>query len=876
MLKVIDVKLDYEKNPVGIKKLPSFSWIIESDNSGVFQTHYRIQVLKSDTFDEILFDSGIVDSSESAHVYIEGLALESTTKYYYRVKIKDNHNEESDWSEVGYFVTALLDNAEWIGDFITIETDDDADNSKGTYLRKEIEIKGSIKEAYLHSTALGLYHIYINGEKVGNDELTPGWTSYNKHLLFQTYDITDRLKEGKNCLGAMLGAGWYKGVMGFEWKRNLYGKKTGLLCQLVIKYEDGTKEIIASDESWKGSDSPVIYSEIYDGEIYDSRKEKAGWNLIEFDDNDWTGVNTIDFNKNILYPQASSKVKEMTKVPVKEIIVTPEGDTVIDFGQNLTGWLKFKLEGKEGDVVELRHFEVLDAKGNVYLDNLRNAKQTIKYICSSNEIVTYKPYFTFQGFRYVHVVSYPGDIKPENFVAYAVHSDMEETGTFECSNPDINQLQQNILWSMKGNFLDIPTDCPQRNERLGWTGDAQIFARTASYLMNTYTFFRKWLRDLAADQKDSGGVPHLVPDIFDCYETNDWLLKQGTHSAAAWADAAVIIPWTLYLTFGDKKILETQYDSMKAWIEFMRKHSNDNIWNYKLQFGDWVALDAEEGSYFGATPNDLTCTAFYAYSTELFAKIAKILGNSEDYATYSKLYNDIKRSYQETFFTKEGELTAQTQTAHIISLHFNLVPDEHREKIVNGLLRLLEKENGHLVTGFVGTPYFCHVLSQNGHTKEAYELLLKDDFPSWLYQVKMGATTIWEHWDGIKPDGTMWSPDMNSFNHYAYGAIGEWLYRVVAGIEIDEEKPGYKHIIINPHVGGGLDYVRASYKSIYGPINVEWRVEGSNIRLNVNIPHNTSATIALNGEKYAEDVGSGQHEYVFKTEGRTFCLDSRG
>ena len=319
------------------------------------------------------------------------------------------------------------------------------------------------------------------------------------------------------------------------------------------KYEDGTKEIIASDESWKGSDSPVIYSEIYDGEIYDSRKEKAGWNLIEFDDNDWTGVNTIDFNKNILYPQASSKVKEMTKVPVKEIIVTPEGDTVIDFGQNLTGWLKFKLEGKEGDVVELRHFEVLDAKGKVYLDNLRNAKQTIKYICSSNEIVTYKPYFTFQGFRYVHVVSYPGDIKPENFVAYAVHSDMEETGTFECSNPDINQLQQNILWSMKGNFLDIPTDCPQRNERLGWTGDAQIFARTASYLMNTYTFFRKWLRDLAADQKDSGGVPHLVPDIFDCYETNDWLLKQGTHSAAAWADAAVIIPWTLYLTFGDKR-----------------------------------------------------------------------------------------------------------------------------------------------------------------------------------------------------------------------------------------------------------------------------------------------------------------------------------
>ena len=518
--------------------------------------------------------------------------------------------------------------------------------------------------------------------------------------------------------------------------------------------------------------------------------------------------------------QPGSHVTMVDRLPAVAVLTTPEGDRVVDFGQNMTGWVEIRAKGVPGAVFELNCFEVLDAAGNVYTDNLRGAKETIRYICRDDQAFCWHPNFTFQGFRYARIAAFYGEPKPENFVAHTVHSAMAQTGFFSCANPDLNQLWHNILWGLKSNFLDIPTDCPQRNERLGWTGDAQIFCRTASYLMNTYTFFSKWLADVAADQTPEGGVPHVVPDLITGYEEDDWLLSQGTHSAAAWADVAVLNPWHMYLTYGDQEILKKQYRSMKRWIEFMRTHAVDHIWNYQLQFGDWVALDAHEGSYFGATPNDLTCTAYYALSTRTFARIAGILGKREDEKTYKRLYEDILRTFQSRFFDSEGNMTAQTQTAHIIALYFGLVPEKYREKTAAALVRLLEKENGHLVTGFVGTPYFCHALSANGYLKQAYELLLKDDFPSWLYQVKMGATTVWEHWDGIRPDGTMWSPDMNSFNHYAYGAVGEWMYRVLAGLEIDETHPGYKRFIVQPHPGGGLTWARTDFISVYGKISV--------------------------------------------------------
>lgn len=845
MLKITDIRVNYLENPAGIKGNIQVGWLLNSDNRNVVQTSYQVQIAKELDFNHPVFDSGETSGDESAHVPVQGVAWESAVKYGIRVRAGDNYGEQSEWSAPSFFITGLQSADEWTAEFVSAETSADKDNSKGTYVRKTFDIKGKVKSAYVLSTALGLYQMFINSKRVGTDEFAPGWTSYNKRLLYQTYDVTDCLCEGANAVGAMLGAGWYKGDMGFKRFRNHYGIQTAFACQIMILYEDGTKEVIASDESWTGNDSPVIFSEIYDGEIYDANKEIDGWDTADFRDAGWKKVNIVPFSKDILVPQNGCSVKQITAIPAKRIFKTKQGDTVIDFGQNLTGWIHFKVKGKAGDKVELIHFEVLDSDGNVYLDNLRSAKETVVYICKDDSQAEYHPYFSFQGFQYAVIKSWPGTPELTDFTAWAVHSDMGDTGTFSCSNPDINQLQHNIKWGMKGNFLDIPTDCPQRDERLGWTGDSQIFCRTASYIMNTYTFYSKWLKDLEADQTPEGGVAHVVPDILEGKADDDRLLKDGTHSAAAWGDAAVINPWTLYLTFGDKAVIKNQYESMKAWIGFMQNHAVDGIWNYKLQFGDWVALDAEEGSYFGATPNDLTCTAYYAYSTGLFAKMAEAVGNREDAENYGRLYKEIVDGYQNHFFDKDGELTAQTQTAHILSLYFNLVPDKYREKTVQGLLRLLDKENGHLVTGFVGTPYFCHALSQNGHVKEAYDLLLKDDFPSWLYQVKKGATTIWEHWDGLKPDGTMWSPDMNSFNHYAYGAIGEWLYRVSAGIEVDEKNPGYKHSIIYPRIGGNLDYVDASYTGIYGQLSVRWSTRGNEVTLDITVPHNTTSDIIL-------------------------------
>lgn len=854
MVSLSSVKINDQQNPVGIQSVEQIGWKIHSDRKNVLQLSYRYQLASDKDFQNLIYDSGIVNSEESAH--IDGSVLNeklvSAEKYFLRVRV-DTNVGQTDWA-YGGFVTALLAPAEWKAQFITIEKGDDSAKSKGTCLRKEIRLRKPVRSAFAFTTALGLYHFYINGKRAGRDEFTPGWTSYNKHLLYQTYDVTSFLLPGRNTLGCMLGAGWYKGDIGFNRVRNYYGKYTAFSCQLTVEYEDGSRETFCADDTWIGTDSPVVFSEIYDGEIYDARLEISGWNKNHCTSGTWVPVRALPFDTKVLTAQAGAKVRRKDRIPAIEIFTTPQGDRVIDFGQNLTGWIEFTGRGHAGDRIELRCFEVLDPRGNVYTDNLRTAKAAVIYICGDDEPFRFHEHFSFQGFRYAKIVSWPGVPEKENFTAYTLHSDMAPAGQFECSIPELNQLHHNVLWSMKGNFLDIPTDCPQRDERLGWTGDAQIFCRTAAYLMDCRTFFRKWLDDLAADQTEEGGVPHVVPDILIGNCAQDRLLKDGDHSASAWADVSVILPWTLYLMYGDTGVIRAQYRSMKGWIDYMRSHADGNIWNYGFQFGDWVALDAEEGSCLGATPNDLTCTAYYAYSTGLFARMASVIGCEADSIKYMQLHNDIKKTYQETFF-EDGHLTAQTQTAQILSLHFGLVPETYRQNVIEDLLRLLKKENNHLVTGFVGTPYFCFALSQNGHTKEAYELLLKEDFPSWLYQVRQGATTIWEHWDGIRPDGSMWSPDMNSFNHYAYGSVAEWLYRAAAGIDTSIEAPGFKKAVIAPHIGGGLEYVKSSYESVYGQIRCNWKTDGHTVTLDIQIPCNTTADIRLTGAAEVIDAG---------------------
>lgn len=878
MLKVTRIWMDYENDPVGVEQMPQFGWELESDRRNVVQRTYRLQISLDQEFQSLCYDSGVEESNQSAHIHVPSVELRSAFKYYVRVHVGDGQ-EESGWCQAS-FLTALLEDKQWTAPFVSAETDACyEEESKGTLLRGNFHITGKIQEAYAFTTALGLYKFYINGQLVGTDEMAPGWTSYNRHLLYQTYEITDYLKEGANAAGAMVGAGWYKGVMGLTKSRNNYGDRTAFAMQILLRYEDGREETICTGSEWMGTDAPVIFAEIYHGEIYDASLEIPGWCEPEAPAGLWRSTITVPFDSSVLRAQGGARVKVIDRIPAKALFQTPKGETVIDFGQNLAGRIHVTASGKTGDVIELRCFEVLDHEGNVYLENLRKARTTMKYIFGEDGTIAYHPHFTYMGFRYAVIMSYPGVPEKENFTANTLHSEMEPTGQIVCSNPLLNQLHHNYLWGLKGNFLDVPTDCPQRDERLGWTGDAQIFCRTASYLMNTYTFYKKWLRDLEVDQTPEGGVPHVIPNIEELHAEGNWLLKQGPHSSAAWADAAVIVPWTLYLMYGDTAILERQYSSMKKWIDFMKNHSKDYLWDYKLQLGDWVALDAEEGSFFGATPTDLTANAYYSYSTELFVKTAKILGR-EEAKEYEELHQHIVKKFQETFFDQNGSMTAQTQTAHIVALYFNLVPEAHRTKTMNELKLLLDKEGGHLVTGFVGTPYFCHALSENGGIKEAYDLLLKEDYPSWLYQVKMGATTIWEHWDGIKPDGTMWSPGMNSFNHYAYGAIGEWMYRVMAGIEVDEAQAGFKHMVLWPRLGGNLSFVEGMYHSIYGPVTVRWEAAGKNVSLSVQIPVNTGAAIRLDQAEHIiesdglefkhqdgfmeAEAGSGQYHVVFE------------
>lgn len=846
MLTVSSLKTDYFTDPEGVGARPHFSWVLQGDGTNIRQTAFHFRLAGEAGFEAPLFDSGEVTSDESAHYVPDSLPLVSAHRYYWQVAVRDNLGRESGWSEPATFVTALLDKP-WQAEFISAETEADADDSRGTRVFSALCVEKPVREAYAYTTALGVYHFYLNGEKVGLDQLAPGWTSYHKRLLYQTYDISGLLKPGENSLCAWLGAGWYKGEMGFLHNRKNYGGQTAFLCQIEIEYEDGSRETFGSDGSWQAEDTPVVFSEIYHGETYDAGLPFA--NLRP--------VTVVPYDKTVLEAQSGCRVRVTDTFPVREIIKTPRGETVLDFGQNLTGFVRFSVAGQAGEEVVLRCFEVLDRDGNVYTENLRSARQTIRYIVKGGGRETYQPLFTFQGFRYVHLAAYPGEPDARDFTALAVSSDMEQTCTFETSNSALNQLYHNILWGLKGNFLDIPTDCPQRDERLGWTGDAQIFCPTACFLMNTYAFFRKWLRDLAADQTPEGGVPHVIPDIISTKSNvgDNWLLKSGAHSAAAWGDAAVLNPWNLYLAYGDRRILEEQYESMRAWIEFIRRHADGPVWRYKLQFGDWVALDAEEGSYYGATPNDLIVSAYYACSVGVFAKIAAVLGREDDRRDYEALHQEIVRGFQSLFFREDGTLTADTQTAHIVSLHFGLVPEKWRGKTAARLVELLAKEGGHLVTGFVGTPYFTFALSENGYLREAYDLLLRDDFPSWLYQVRMGATTVWEHWDGIKPDGSMWSADMNSFNHYSYGSVGKWMFSVIAGIDADEACPGYRRVRISPRVGGGLTSARTRYRSLYGDVCVAWRNEDGLLSLTIEIPCNAEAVIDLS--PYAVTDGGG-------------------
>jgi alpha-L-rhamnosidase len=861
-LTVKRLRCEYKFDPLGIDVMkPRLSWELQSTEKKVLQTAYEVQVSFSEkelAKEKVIWESGEVKSDASVGVEYAGPALASGRTYFWHVRVWDNHAHATGWSAPAKWEMGLLEPADWKARWITPNLiEDEAKSNPAPLLRKEFTFnpKKKVERVRLYASAMGLYEIELNGKRVGDQYFTPGWTAYDFRFQYQTYDVTDQLKSGPNCLGALLGDGWFRGHMGYEGLHNNYGKKVALLSQLVITYTDGTRETVASDATWKAATGPVLLSDIYDGETYDARLEKIGWSAAGYDDKDWKGVTALETPKAKLVAAAGPSVKKIEEVKPLKVLRTPAGDTVIDMGQNMVGWVKFRVTAPAGTTITLRHAEVLDKAGNFYTENLRDAKATIRYTASGKGTETFEPHFTFQGFRYVSVSGWPGEVNAADFTGIVAHSSIERTGNFETSNALLNQLEHNIIWGQKGNFLDVPTDCPQRDERLGWTGDAQVFSPTASFNFETVEFYEKWLKDLALDQQDDGAVPHVIPNVLS------HLTRKGDSASSGWADVSVVVPWNVYRAFDDRRVLEQQYPSMKAWVEYMRKQAGDKyLYNTGFTFGDWLAFATTDSDYPGATTDkDFIQTAYFAHSTELLAKTAAVLGKKEDAAEYQALEEKIKAAFLGEFVTPNGRLASNTQTAYTLALTFDLLPESMRAHAADRLAADVRKFK-HLTTGFLGASDLTWALSNSGHLDEAYMLLNRKEYPSWLYPVTKGATTIWERWDGIKEDGTFQDPGMNSFNHYAYGAIGMWMYSVVAGIGLDEAHPAYKHIFIAPRPGGGLTYAKASVDSVYGKVSSAWELADGTLKLKVEVPPNTTATVTMPNGK-VQEVGSGSWEF---------------
>ncbi|MBN1185753.1 MAG: family 78 glycoside hydrolase catalytic domain [Bacteroidales bacterium] len=836
-------------NPVGIDKIqPRLGWIMTSDVRNLKQTAYEIQVADDIAFRNLVWGTGKTLSGQSVYVPYSGKPLESSKKYYWRVRVWDNKGKVSKWSSQAYWQMGLLNESNWKARWIQSGFNENL-TQPAPMFRKEFPVKKPISSAVAFITSYGWYEAEINGKRVVEDYFTPGWTSYKTRLQYQMYDVTSLLKTGDNAVGVTLGNGWYREkYLGVP---VMAPHGLSLLFQLEITYTDGSTELVVSDGSWKTSTGPVLANSLYLGQVYDGRLEKDGWTIDGYDDSEWAIVKVAEIRYNNLIATNNEPVrKHETFKPIK-LIITPKGEKVLDFGQNLVGWVQFKIAGKAGDMITVSHAEVLDKEGNFYTENLRTSKaQAIYYLKGKSEEIL-EPAFSFFGFRYIRIEGYSGDINPDNFKAIALYSDMQTTGTFECSDTLVNQLQSNILWGQKGNFIDVPTDCPQRDERIGWTGDAQVFSGTAAFNMNVHNFFVKWLKDLQIAQKKDGVVPWVVPDV---------LIYMGG-ATSGWSDAVTVVPWNMYLAYGDKEILSDMYDNMKSWVDYMTNNSRDHLFTIKgTQFGDWLFYSPSPDDYGVAavTDKDLISQCFYAHSTQLLINAAEVLKKENDVQNYTALLTQIKEAFLHEFVTPSGRLLSGTQTAYVLALNFDMLPEEFRAQAAQRLADNVKKYDNHLTTGFLGTPYLTNVLSRFGYTGLAYALLFQKTYPSWLYPVTKGATTIWERWDGIKPDGTLQTPSMNSYNHYSYGAIGDWMYKVVAGLNTDEKHPGYKVIKIKPYIGKELSFAKAELETYYGKIKSGWNIDNGIFTLDVEIPVNTKAIIYVPAAESAHVTESGR------------------
>ena len=843
-LQLSSLRVNRLDTPTGIdpNSPVTFSWIVTSDDKNASQSAYEVRVMRCGM---PAWFSGVVQSSESISVPCD-LKLFPDSHYTFSVRVWDNKGRVSEkvksWWTTGLRVEDWK--ADWIGEI---------NMRRPIHLRHQATLDKKIKRATAYISSHGQYEAFINGQRVGDAYMTPGWTSYRTRMQYQAYDVTSLLQRGDNVLAAVVAPGWYSG-MGYR-ARKSYGDDIALIMQVHVEYTNGIVEVISTNKDWKMSATAkatgVVDNDIYHGETIDARLIDDSWTTTAYaEGEEWCNAGVVSTDKSALVTTLNELCRAQKPIKPVKYILTPKGEKVLDFGQNIVGWERVKLQCKEGDTIRIYHAETLDEKGNFYTVNLRTAKATSTYVMNGQKR-EFAPTMTFYGFRYIRIEGIEGEPNLEDYEIVPVWSDFENVGSFSSSNALVNQLQSNIWWGFHDNFLDVPTDCPQRNERLGWTGDAQVFFRTASFLGRVENFFEKWLADLRTDQFDDGTVPRIIPNAYMESTRN----RRRT-AACGWADAATIVPWKHYMAYGDKAILAAQYPSMTAWVGFLITNSKEQnyLWtgNESDHYGDWLfySVDNDRDGVSAVTSKRLLAQCFFIHSLDNVIKAAGALGKAADVVYYKDIAQKARKAYLDEYVTSNGLVSSDTQTAYVLALHFDLLPENMRAQAAKRLVDNIKRYKNHITTGFLGTPYICEVLTRFGYTDVAYTLLLQEGCPGWLYQVKMGATTVWERWDSIRKDGSIPDNGMNSLNHYAYGSIGDWLYREAVGIK--EAAPGYKRIAIKPHTGGNFENMEASTVTPYGKVSAAWKAKENVLKeLAVDIPFNTTAEI------YVPAIGMG-------------------
>ncbi len=847
-LRITGLMTEYAHEPVGIDEpRPRFSWQIVSDRRCETQSAY--QVLVADDESDIAldrgtaWDSGKVDSEQSIHVEYSGKDLEATRRYFWKVRVWDSKGQPSEYSSVASFEMGLLDQSQFVASWIGADPmrphvlDEGALFRPAPFFRRECTLAKPVRRARVYATALGVYELHLNGRRVGADVLSPGWTDYRQRVCYQTYDVTDLLVPDMNAIGAILADGWYSGHVAHVGPC-VYGSNPAFYLQMHIEYVDGTLERIVTGDRWKWTYGPILYADLLRGEVYDARLELPGWNEAGYDDSSWHSATVADdaFQGRFVAQIAPPIRCVETIAPIS---VEKKSDTsyLVDLGQNFSGWVRIRVRGSAGSTVVLNHAEVLDASGNIYTENLRSIRQVDRYTLRSDREELYEPRFTQHGFRYVEVsCSEPFSII--DVVGCAVSASLDRTGTFECSNSLINRIYQNILWTQKANFLTVPTDCPQRDERMGWLGDAQLFAGTASLNMDTARFYTKWMADISEAQSADGAFCSVAPVVRDV-----------PYGVPVWGDAGVIIPYTLYSVYGDTRVIERYYPAMRRWIEYLLAR-NEGFVGTDYGFGDWLSLD--RGC---ETPKNLISTAYFAYVARLLSKMVSAIGLLEDSDRYEELFCKVREAFAREFVSEDGRVFGDTQTGYALALFMDLMPERLRNAAIRHLLRKLEEREWHLCTGTVGTACILSVLSSAGLDDVAYRIASAETFPSLGYMVKCGATAVWERWDGWTEERGFQDPAMNSFSHYAFGSIGKWFYESIGGVAAGA--PGFRRAIVNPRLGPPIEHASTELKTMYGTVSCSWGRTQSGWEMELSIPANAFATVILPGPETATITESG-------------------